>query len=102
MTEPRTDNGIFLRNGLLALGFEEADANEQIIAIEEEAANPAPGGRPSPISDPTGALSQIVAMSASPAPAGLDAPLIHEWQDEDGEWSLYLKPARSDSEGAKA
>ena len=38
---PTTDNGMFLRDGLLALGFDEDAANERILAIEAEAAQPA-------------------------------------------------------------
>lgn len=33
---PTTEAGTFLRNGLEALGFSEADANEAIVAIEDE------------------------------------------------------------------
>lgn len=42
MGEPLTPSGVFLRNGLLALGFDEASANERIVAIEDEARAAAP------------------------------------------------------------
>ena len=37
MTEPTTEPGTFLRNGLLALGFDEDSANEAVLAIEARA-----------------------------------------------------------------
>ena len=37
-SEPRTEWGLFLSNGLEAMGFSEADAYEAIVAIETEAA----------------------------------------------------------------
>ena len=40
-TEPTTEAGQFLRNGLEALGFSEEEANEAILAIEAEARAPA-------------------------------------------------------------
>ncbi len=88
MTEPQTPHGVFLRNGLEAMGYSEDDANETIVAIEQEA-------RASTV--PVGLKEAMAAIDIGVYPAGSPdgprTPWQEGWNAADVAWGEAIEAA---------